>query len=70
MSLAQIKAEIQRLSPEERAEVEKLLRILRVTSAPGYHERIAQANAEMDAGIRFSREDLQAVLAQDRAAGS
>lgn len=66
MSLNQVKEEIQRMSADERAEVEKFLRILRVTSAPGYRERIAQANAEMDAGIKFSREDLQAVLAQER----
>lgn len=66
MSLAQIKEEIHRMSAEERAEVEKLLRILRVTSAPGYCERIAAANAEMDAGVKYSREGMQAVLAQDR----
>ena len=66
MSLAQIKEEIHRMSAEERAEVEKLLRILRVASAPGYSERIAAANAEMDAGVKYSREDMQAVLAQDR----
>ncbi len=70
MSLAQIKEGIHRMSAEVRAEVETLLGILRVTSAPGCPERSAAANAEMDAGGRFSREDIQAVLAQDCDAAS
>ena len=67
MSLAQLKEEIQRLSADERAEVEKLLRILRVTNAPGYRERITKANAEIDAGQGVSQEQFEAAIAESQA---
>ena len=64
MSLAQLKEEIQRLSADERAEVEKLLRILRVINAPGYRERITKANAEIDSGRGVSQEQFEAAQRQ------
>ena len=66
MSLAEIKVEIQRMSAEELLEVEKLLRIRRVVSAPGYRERIARARAEMDAGHKVTQEEMEAFMAQRR----
>lgn len=70
MSLAQIKEEIQRLSAEERAEVEKFLKILRVVNAPGYRERIAKANAEFAAGRGISQEQFEAAIAERQAGKS
>jgi hypothetical protein len=67
MSLAQIKEEIHRMSVEERAEVEKLLRILKVVNAPGYRERITKANSEMDAGLGVSQEQFEAAIAERQA---
>jgi hypothetical protein len=64
MSLTEVKEEIRRLSADERAEVEKFLKILRVVNAPGYRERIATANAEMDAGQGVSQEQFAAAVAE------
>ena len=63
MSLAQLKEAIQRLSADERDEVEKLLRILRAVNAPGYRERISKSNAEIDAGRGVSQEQFEAAAA-------
>jgi hypothetical protein len=66
MSLAEIKEEILRLNPEELLEVEKLVRIQRVVTAPGWRERITRAQAEMDAGRKVTQEQLEAMLAERR----
>lgn len=67
MSLAEIKEEILRLSPEELLEVEKLIRIQKVVTAPGFRERIARAHAEMDAGRKVTQEQVEAFVAERRA---
>lgn len=59
MSVAEIQSQLVKLTPEELAEVEKLIRVLRVTSAPGYRERIAEAHRRMDAGRKVSAEEFE-----------
>lgn len=66
MSLAEIKVETRRMSAEELQELEKMFRIQRVVTAPGYRERIAQAHAEMDAGRKVTQEELEASIARRR----
>ncbi len=65
MSVREIQVELEKLTPEELSEVEKRIRILRVTTAPGYRERITEANRRMDAGQKVSAEEFEAKV--DRA---
>lgn len=63
MSVQQIRDELSKLTPEELAEVEKHIRILRVITAPGFKERIADAHRRMDAGEFVTQEQLEAKIA-------
>jgi len=65
MSVSEIQAELEKLSPEELSEVEKRIRVLRVITAPGYREKITEANRRMDAGHKVSAETFEARLARD-----
>ena len=65
MSFREIMVELEKLTPEEFAEVEKRIRVLRVTSAPGHREKITEANRRMDAGKKVSAEVFEARLARD-----
>ncbi len=64
MSVQEIHQQLEKLTPEELAEVEKHIRILRVTTAPGYAERIAEAHRRMDAGRKISEEQSDALIAE------
>lgn len=57
--------ELEKLTPEELNEVEKRIRVLRVTSAPGYRDRITEANRRMESGQRVSADEFEAKLARD-----
>lgn len=70
MSLTEVKEQIQRMSLEERAEVEKLLRMMRVVENPEYRSKVEQAEAEMNAGLKVTRAQLEAELAKRRAAAT
>lgn len=71
MSVQEINTQLEKLSPEELIEVEKRIRILRVITAPGYKERIAEAHKRMDAGHFVTQEQIEAeVTARKKAAGS
>ena len=65
MSVREIQVELEKLTPEELAEVEKRIRVLRVTSAPGYIEKITEANRRMEAGKYVTQEEFEARLARD-----
>ncbi len=69
MSVQEIHQQLEKLTPEELAEVEKHVRVLRVITAPGYAERIAEAHRRMDAGHKVTEEQVDAVLAERRADG-
>ena len=66
MSLVEIKQELQRMTAEELAEVEGFLRALRVKNSPEFRKRIAEANAEMDAGRKVSQQEVEAYLKHRR----
>jgi hypothetical protein len=65
MSVREIQMELEKLTPEELGEVEKRIRILRVTSAPGYRDRITEANRRMESGQRVSADEFEAKLTRD-----
>jgi hypothetical protein len=70
MSVQEIHQQLEKLTPEELAEVEKRVRILRVITAPGYAERIAEAHRRMDAGQKFTEEQVEAAMAARRASNN
>ena len=68
MSLAEVIQEIVRMTPAERQEVEGQLRLLRWKETPGLAERLAAANARMDAGQKVTSIELEALLRAKEAA--
>jgi hypothetical protein len=65
MSVQEIQDQLEKLTPEELAEVEKRIRVLRVVTAAGYKERIAEAHRRMDAGNKISQEEFEARIGRD-----
>ncbi len=68
MSLAEVKAEIKRMSAVERAEVERQLRIMRWADSADLSERLAAAHAAMDSGMKIGQDELEALIASQRKA--
>ncbi|MFA6961043.1 MAG: hypothetical protein WC205_09850 [Opitutaceae bacterium] len=68
MSLAEVIQEIVRMTPAERQEVEGQLRLLRWKETPGLAERLAATNARMDAGLKVTSVELEAMLRAKEAA--
>jgi len=67
MSLAEIKQEIVRLTPAERAELELQLQILRDLEDPQYLAELTRIQADAERGVQvIDREEMMARL---RAAG-
>jgi hypothetical protein len=64
MSVQEIQVQLEKLSAEELAEVEKRVRILRVVTAPGYKEKIAEAQRRVDAGKLLTAEEVEVELAR------
>jgi hypothetical protein len=58
MSLAEIKAGVPLLSDAELEELAICVRLARKTRDPGWLERVARCNAEMDAGQAHTDTDL------------
>lgn len=61
MSLAELKREVDRLSEEERRELEEYLRGGAGRDLETRRERVSALMREMDAGRKFSRKDLERV---------
>jgi len=66
MSLAEIKEEIRQMSAEERAEVQRHLRLLKWSEDPETPKRLAAAHAAMDAGHKVTQEQVEAFIAERR----
>jgi len=58
MSLAEIKAGVPQLSDAELDELAICVRLTRKARDPGWPERVASSNAEMDAGRAHTETDL------------
>jgi len=66
MSVAQIKAELERMGAMERAEVYRHLRLLKWAEDPETPKRLTVAHAAMDAGRKVSQEQVEALIAERR----
>lgn len=63
MSLTEIIEEITRMTPADRAEVERRLRLLRWKNDPEMPARLDAAMARMDAGQKVTQEELERYMA-------
>ena len=70
MSVQEIKRSIERLSAEERTELESFLRARRVATAADFAERVAAAHGRIDAGDAVSAQDLRTLLAEQSGASA
>ena len=59
MSFAEIKERIAELTPEERLELAALIAHLSQAEDPNYRVELDRQLAEMDAGKKYSRQDLE-----------
>ncbi|MFH1497168.1 MAG: hypothetical protein ABII82_05010 [Verrucomicrobiota bacterium] len=70
MSLAEVIDEITRMSPADRAEVERRLRLLRWKNDPDMPARIDAAMARMDAGQKVSADEIERRLNEKFSSGA
>jgi hypothetical protein len=70
MSLTEIIEEITRMTPADRAEVERRLRLLRWKNDPETPARLDAAMARMDAGQKVTQEELERYLANRFSSGT
>jgi hypothetical protein len=68
MSFAEVKEQVERLTPSEREELAALLRAKQLIDSPAYRERITRAHREIDAGHYVSLEQLKELIAKNQAA--
>jgi hypothetical protein len=59
MSFAEIKVQVAELSDEERLELQGFLYFLRVQNDPEHLAELDRRMADMDAGKKFSQEDVE-----------
>jgi len=69
MSVAEITSAIDRLTPEERAEVEMYLRRRFCEDTPERRRELSEIADEMDAGQKFSLSDLKKIHEERLAKG-
>jgi len=70
MSFREIKQEIERLSPQEREQLESYLKAKRVADSPGFRSGIDGVHARMDSGQAVSSAELRALLKVPRSSTS
>ncbi len=68
MSFAEVKEQVERLTPTERDELAALLRAKQLIDSPAYRERIAHARQEIDAGQFVTLGQLKELIAKNQAA--
>ena len=68
MSVAEVKREIEQVSPSEREEVALHLQALRLIGSPEYRERVMRAEEDIDAGRYVTLDQLGELIAKNQAA--
>ena len=61
MSVQEMKHQLERLSSDERSELESFLRAKRVAERPGFRDKVAAAQQRMDAGEAVTAAQLRAL---------
>ena len=68
MSFAEVKVQVEHLTPGEREELAALLRAKQLIDSPAYRERIARAHREIDAGHYVTLNQLKELISKNQAA--
>lgn len=68
MSVAEVKEQIERLSPADREELVQFLRARLLIDSPEYRERVMRAEREIDAGQYVTLAQLKELVAKNQAA--
>lgn len=68
MSFAEVKEQVELLTPTEREELAALLRARKLIDTPEYRERVAQAHREIDAGAYITLDQLKELVTKNQAA--
>ena len=68
MSFAEVKEQVERLTPTERDELAALLRAKQLIDSLAYSERIEHAHREIDAGQFVTLEQLKELIAKNQVA--
>lgn len=69
MTISELKLVFERLLPHERLELESFLRAKRGTETPGYSQKVAAAQARMDAGLGIDSVTLHRLLRENPPSG-
>ena len=64
MSFAEVKEQVERLTPTEREELAALLRAKKLIDSPAYRERVMRAEREIDAGSFITLDQLKEMIAK------
>lgn len=62
VSVQEIKRHLERMSPDERSELESFLRAKRVAERPEFRQKVDAAQRRMEAGAAISASDLRKLL--------
>lgn len=62
VSVQDIKRHLEKMSPDERSELESFLKAKRAAERPGFREKVEAAQRRMDAGGAVSAADLRELL--------
>jgi hypothetical protein len=68
MSVAEIKKEIEQLSPQEREEVAQFLRAKQLAESPEYRARVERAHRQIEDRRVVTLEQLKKLVAKNQAA--
>ena len=69
MSVAELQKRITRLSLEKRRVVAKYITFIERLDSPARRQRTSRIMREMDAGVKYTRAQVEAILAQNPPAG-
>ena len=68
MSFAEVKEQVEHLTPTEREELAALLRARQLIDSPAYRERVMCAEREIDSGGFVTLDQLKEMIAKNQAA--
>ena len=69
MSVAELQKRITRLSPDKRRSVAKYITYIERLNAPTRQKKNTRILREMDAGVKYTREQVEAMLARNPPTG-
>jgi predicted transcriptional regulator of viral defense system len=69
MSVTELQKKISRLTPVKRRAVAKYITFIERLDSPARRQRTTRIMREMDAGVKYTRAQVEAILAQNPPAG-